>query len=219
MIILIPIRSGSKRIKHKNIFKINQKKRLFEYTLDLINKLNLKDITYISTDSNFVINYCKKNKFNFIKRPKKFATSVSPIEETVIHLQKKLKFNNIETILLLQVTSPLRSVLSTKKFISMSQNLLKKYDTIISVTESKKDIWFWNKNYGQRFLKNEPRNQLIRKSIFEEDGLFYLFKFKNLIKKKSILGSKIFLYKSKENETLDINDKKDLDDFKKRINV
>jgi CMP-N,N'-diacetyllegionaminic acid synthase len=217
MIILIPIRAGSKRLKNKNILKVN-KKRLFEYTFELIDKLKLKSKTFVSTDSQVVIKYCKKKNFNFIIRPKKISKSNSNIEETIKHFKQKIKFQNNTYIFLLQVTSPLRTIQTTKKFLSICVKLKKRFDTFISVIESKKDIWLEKKSRGIRLLKNEPRNQLLRKSIYEEDGLFYFFKYKNILTNKSILGNRVYLFKSKKKEALDINTKKDLEKFKYSLN-
>ena len=217
MIVIVPIRAGSKRLKNKNILKINHK-RLFEYTLELAKKLKLNNNLYVTTDSKTVIKYCKKNQLNFVLRPKKISNSKSPIEESIKHLKNKIKFRSESEILLLQVTSPMRSVSTTKNFLSICNKLKKKYDTFISVIETKKDVWLEEKSYGLRLLKNEPRNQLLRKSIYEEDGLFYFFKYKNIQIYNSIIGKKIYLFKSKESETLDINTKKDLVKFKYLLN-
>lgn len=217
MIILIPIRAGSKRLKNKNILKV-KKKRLFEYTFELIDKLKLKSKTFVSTDSQVVIKHCKKKNFNFIIRPKKISRSNSNIEETIQHFKKKIKFQDNTYIFLLQVTSPLRTIRTTKKFLSICAKLKSKFDTFVSVIETKKDIWLEKQSRGLRLLKNEPRNQLLRKSIYEEDGLFYFFKYKNILINKSIIGNRVYLFKSKKKEALDINTKKDLEKFKYLLN-
>ena len=60
---LIPARGGSKRIKNKNLIKINRKP-LIDYTLNVCKKFKNID-TVISTDNNLIRNHCiKKGFFN-----------------------------------------------------------------------------------------------------------------------------------------------------------
>ena len=90
-VIVIPARSGSKRIKDKNI-KILNNKPLITFLLDKFKKKNLKEKIFVTSDSNkikkIVSNY--KN-INFVKRPKKLASDLSKIEEALIHVINKEK--------------------------------------------------------------------------------------------------------------------------------
>ena len=70
---IIPARGGSKGIKNKNLKKIKGK-TLIEYTISEAKKSKLINDIYVSTDSNKIINIAKKkNKINFIKRPKELS--------------------------------------------------------------------------------------------------------------------------------------------------
>ena len=63
---IIPIKSISKRVKGKNFIKINGKP-IFKYLLDKLNYSNFDEI-YVDSDSKVIENYCRKKKYNFIKR-------------------------------------------------------------------------------------------------------------------------------------------------------
>ena len=56
-------RKNSKRIKNKNIRKINDNE-LINYTIDLAKKIKLIDKIFVSTDSKKIINLAKKKKIN-----------------------------------------------------------------------------------------------------------------------------------------------------------
>ena len=126
VLLFIPARGGSKGIKNKNLSNLNNKS-LISYTFEIAKKLK-KFRTFLSTDSKKIIklglNYGIKD--NYI-RPKKLSGSNSNIIDAVFHgldhLKKKSeKFTHI---LLLQPTSPFRSLKDIKKII----NLFKKKKT------------------------------------------------------------------------------------------
>ena len=70
---IIPARGGSKRIKNKNLIDFNGRP-IIKYTIDNANRSKLFDKIHVSTDSNKILNYLKKNKINTeFKRLKKYA--------------------------------------------------------------------------------------------------------------------------------------------------
>ena len=56
---LIPARSGSKRIKNKNILKIDNKP-IINWTIQTAKNSNIFDVIYVSTDSRKISNIVKK---------------------------------------------------------------------------------------------------------------------------------------------------------------
>ena len=60
-IAIIPARSGSKRIKNKNLLKLKGKKLIF-HTLDQIKKSNMFSKIHISTDSSKIKKIVEKKK-------------------------------------------------------------------------------------------------------------------------------------------------------------
>ena len=69
---IIPARSGSKRIKNKNIVKINNKPIMY-YALDAAKKSKIFDKIHVSTDSKNC-KYCKKIRLsNRFFETKKFS--------------------------------------------------------------------------------------------------------------------------------------------------
>ena len=90
ILIVIPAKGNSTRIKNKNIFNINGKK-LIEFTFDLIKKKKLINNTFVSSNSNIIKEITAKNGFNFIRRPEKLCKSKSSTESAIIHTIDYLK--------------------------------------------------------------------------------------------------------------------------------
>ena len=67
----IPIRKNSKRLKNKNLIKIDGK-YLFEYVLMQLKKQDQR--FYLNTDSEKIIKYAIRNKINYYRRPRNLAT-------------------------------------------------------------------------------------------------------------------------------------------------
>ncbi len=163
-VVIIPARAGSKRLKNKNMLKI-KKKTLVERTIIFSKKIKNIDKIIVSSNDPKVLAYSKKFKnIYFIKRPKNLSTSKSLLIHTVNYLNELFdkKFKNI---LVLQPTSPYRSINSInqnwikfikkrKKFksnvsVSKGNNLLKKKFLI-----KKNHLIFRKENNGVNYEAN-----------------------------------------------------------------
>ena len=93
---LIPARSGSKRIKNKNILKINNKP-IINWTIQTAKNSNIFERICVSTDSLKISNIVKKMgaKVPFL-RPKKYATDKSTDEDVINHFLKYAKKEKIQ---------------------------------------------------------------------------------------------------------------------------
>ena len=87
-LIIIPARSSSQRITNKNLVNINGKPLIY-YTINECKKLKKIADICISTDSNKIINYCKKFKYILIrKRPKKLSSNTTSMNDVILDLIK-----------------------------------------------------------------------------------------------------------------------------------
>ena len=103
---IIPARSGSTRLKNKNLKKINNK-TLVDITIDLAKKskiFNNKNII-LSSDSLKILNIGKKYKIKCLKRSKKNSRSISKADDAISETLKEISAD-YEGIFILQVTSP-----------------------------------------------------------------------------------------------------------------
>ena len=184
-VIIIPARAGSLRLKNKNMLKIKDQ-TLVEKTIIFSKKIKKIDKIIVSSNDPKVLAYSKifKNIY-FIKRPQKLSSSKSLIIDTLIYLNKLFK-EKFENILMLQPTSPYRSLNLVNyhwiKFITKR----KKYRSKISISKAnsseKKKFLVKNKYIILNKKKNDPRN-------YEANGNFFMVNTNFLKKYKKFVVS------------------------------
>ena len=216
----IPARSGSKRLKNKNL-KIFLGHPLIYHTLNFSKKIDISEI-FVSTDSRTILSYCKKMgvKNNYL-RPKKLSGDNSQIKDAILHAINWLAVNQnkkFDAIMLLQPTTPYRDIKEVNKIIKIF--IKNNYDSLATVSKIKaKDHPYFivkiSKNNKWKYLLNRNTNssntQDYPKNYYIDNGQAYLCKLQFLKKyKKFIVKNKTFLFKSKIN-IIDIDD---LEDFR-----
>lgn len=218
---VIPARKGSKRIKNKNLIKINNK-RLIDFTLDNLKKSKLVDYCLLSSDSKATLKLARKYHFiNGNLRPAKYAQDKSTIKELLIYLIKFLKKKKLifDYICLLQPTSPLRR--KNEIDYAIKKIINEKSDSLLSLTKIEDPHPFKLykiKNKKVYFFKNYKYNISSRQSLpdfYMPSGNIYIFKtnFKN-----NIFGKKISFYEIKKKNYLNIDNLDDLLLAKKILN-
>lgn len=209
---IIPARGGSTGIPMKNLRKLRGKPLLY---YSIRSSLNSRFIsrTIVSTDNAKITKYALSQKVEVIKRPKKLANNVAPIEPTMKHvltvLERKEKYRP-DLIVLLHNTSPLR----TSKHIDEAINLLtkKKYDSILSGYRSHQFLWK-EKNGLVYPINYDPAKRPNRQQIkteFIENGAIYVTSYKSFMKTFVRISGKTGMYIMPEDLSVDINDESDL---------
>ena len=89
IILIIPVRMGSKRLKNKNILPI-KKVPMFVYVARKILKSKFKIKLFVSSESSKIKELCKKYDINFLKRPKNLSNSIVEKQEAIVHAIKHL---------------------------------------------------------------------------------------------------------------------------------
>ena len=115
-LLIVPARSGSKRIKDKNIKIINNEPMLV-HSLKIAKKTKLFNKIHLSTDSDKYIKIAKSYGFKTdFKRDKKFCYDNTPVLDAVkMDLKKFLKLGyKFNEICVLSATSPLINFTSLK---------------------------------------------------------------------------------------------------------
>ena len=216
-ITLIPARKGSKSIKNKNRITIRNKP-LIQYTFDQINKskLSLRN-SYVITDDFKVKKIAKKNNINtdYI-RPKSLSSGRTPLLRNILHFidwadTREIKY---DYIVILQPTSPLRSIVDINKSIEIVSK--KKSKCLVSISESLEHPYesiFLNKKNKINFLKNGQnysRRQDFDRNSYFINGAIYITT-KEMIKKNKVIDYSIsdYILMDKMN-SLDLNDYSEL---------
>ncbi len=209
---IIPARGGSKTILNKNIVKLN-KQPLLSYSIQQAKQSKYIDRFIVSSDSETILTVAKKYGSETLLRPKKFARDTSKMDEALHHvlvsLHKKEGYQP-DFIVLLQPTSPLRSVATIDKAITLFVTHARSFDSLTAVCEQDPKIGTITKGvYRAMNRMNMQRQELA--PLYKECGTVFVFKPERILKKKTLYGNKIlpFIIPSKE-EALDINDADDL---------
>jgi CMP-N-acetylneuraminic acid synthetase len=212
-ICIIPARSGSVRIKDKNIYKINNKP-MIAHTIKLLINSNMFSRVIVSTDAkkiaNIAIKYGAEAPF---LRNKRLSNSKSTIKDTIMDAIKKLKSYHCPVHFVVYPTA----ILIEKKDLVHSLKMLNnntKANTVLAVVENnsfyrsfvikKKNeiVWKW-KNFQNKMSQDLPK-------AFMDSGTFFLFKTKSYLKSKDSLTNPILFYEIDKKKGIDVNTKNDL---------
>ena len=223
IIAVITARKNSKSIKNKNMIKINSKP-LIQYSIDICKKSKYVNQTLLSSDSDEIIDYCKKKDLKILfKRPFKYSKDNSTDLEVFTHLINFFIDNNITLpnfFIHVRPTCPIRNPLVFDKAIKyFLNNLNKGYTSLRSISLAKENpykMWQLKNNQLLPLIKNNkyqsvPR-QLIPKTYWQ-NGYIDIVTPKTILK-GSMEGSKILPFII--NETIhDIDYLTDLKNFRK----
>tara|TARA_Y100001970_G_C14214601_1_gene848887 strand:+ start:952 stop:1686 length:735 start_codon:yes stop_codon:yes gene_type:complete len=196
----IPARSGSKGIKNKNIKNLNGKP-LLAWSIEACKKSKyIKDIV-VSTDSQKYAKIAiKYGATKVIIRPKNISGDKSTDYQALTHAIKNLKGLNFKFIAHIRPTTPIRKSKDIDKAILLFSK--KNYTSLRSVHEMPESAYKTFEISKKKLLKpicntkndmdffNKPR-QSFRKT-YAANGLIDIYLKDHLIKKKNLLGKKVF---------------------------
>jgi len=173
-IAIIPARQGSKRIKNKNI-KLFFKKPIIYQTIKILKKSKIFDHIIITSDSNKILNYCKKQGCDIlIKRSKNVSSDKATTHAAIKYTLKKLEITiqNKDKIFCFYPCNPLLQISDIKKSISILKKNKKNYIfTASRNSNSSANSLFLNKYNKVKLIKNKT---ILAKNSFVDAGQFYL---------------------------------------------
>lgn len=204
ILVLIPLRCGSKSILKKNI-KTIAGKPLCAWTLEEAVKSSRINEVYVSTDSE-EISYVVEGLdlgVKVILRPAEFATDEASTESVMLHFMSQIDFDLLVTI---QATSPLLTAEDLDRAIVQFQQ--QQLDSMLSAVRTKR--FFWNDdatpiNYDPL---HRPRRQDFPGTLME-NGAFYITKREILERYQCRLGGKIGIYEMDESTAVEIDEPED----------
>ena len=209
---IILARGGSKGIKNKNLKLIKDKPLIF-WSIKKSLKSKKINYTWVSSDSEKILKYAKKNGALIIKRPKSLSSDTSSSEAAWLHAAEYVEKNGykIDTIVGIQPTSPIRVSKDFDNALDIFHK--KKLDSLFSSTIIN-DFFVWKKNKLGKLTPNynykkRKRRQNI-KDNFLENGSFFIFNKKKFIKYKCRLFGAIGTYDMPKSRSFQIDDFDDL---------
>jgi CMP-N,N'-diacetyllegionaminic acid synthase len=220
IIAFIPARSGSKRIKNKNIIEI-KKKPLLGYSIIEAKKSKIFDRVIVITDSMKYKKIAERYgaEVPFL-RPKKTAMDHSPDLTWLKWIVRKLNLNNDDIFSILRPTNPFRKASTIKRAWKLFKINKRKIDSIRAVEICKQHpgkMWIFKNSKIVPLIKKKINgipyhsNQYkVLPKIYIQNASLEISFVKNITEKNSISGNRILPFFTKNLEGLDINNKEDL---------
>jgi len=216
---LIPARGGSKGLPRKNI-KSLLGKPLIAWTIEQALASKFLDRVIVSTDDKEIAEISKKYGAEIpFMRPKELAENNAKGIEVVLHAIDWFRGNDkrkqYDLIMLLQPTSPLRTIKDIDKAIELL--FLKEAKAIVSVCEVDHHPLWANilpkdgcmKDFIRREVMNKNRQEL---SVFYRlNGAIYLAYCDYIKEQESFFGEKTFSYIMPRERAIDIDNEIDFE--------
>lgn len=209
---IIPARYGSKRLKQKNLLKINNKS-LIELTFNSAKKSNYIDRIVISTESEEIKKSCEKFAKNaVINRPKHLSRDNTKSEKVLIDVIKKIG-KDFYYIILLQPTSPLRTTEDID--IALRKIEKNKFDNLVSICATSEIKNHYVLIVNKFIIKKKNIKDLKKKFII--NGAIYICKKKIFMKNQTFFSKKTGFLKMPKLRSIDIDYSEDYMRTKKLI--
>lgn len=212
---IILARSGSKRIKQKNIQQINSKS-LVEYAIDCC--VETKINTILSSDSDQILEFGRNKPVQLHKRTSDNSTDLSSSESALIEVLSFFDISFETEIVLVPPTNPMRTSIDLLYFLDQWDTHAKPngYDQGFSSLSIKNDFWFEeNQKYlrarDKIFNQIESRRSVERSNLYLETSALYVSSAELIYKGMSIVGSKPYPIELSRYAAFDIDTQIDLD--------
>lgn len=208
---LIPVRSGSLRVKNKNIrpfagsslleIKVKQMKR--------IQALGLIDGVVVNSNCDEMLEIVKRNGAECVKREQRFAMSESRINEVYVDIARHF---DADVMLYVDCTNPLLSDMKLIESLEVYKNRKVDEDTLNSCHYVKEFLWRMDggKSPINYDLSNIPRSQDLP-NIVALNFAINIVPTQQMIEQKSIVGKNPILFLLDEIESVDIDNEIDFE--------
>ena len=196
---LIAVRSGSVRVKNKNIRTFNDS-TLLELKIKQLQSVKEINDVVVNSNSDEMLSIAKNLGAKTVKRDDYYASNTISMSSVFEHMAKNM---DCENILYANCTNPLVSTNSYSDAIRIFLNNTSAYDSLVSCHDIKEFLYLDGKalNYDPM---NQPRSQDLPDVVALNFAISIISK-SDMIKNKNIIGINPYFYKLNEVESLDID--------------
>ena len=206
-LVIIPARAGSKGIPSKNS-KLLAGKPLVSYTLECALDIALPENICVSTNDPEIISITENHGISvpFI-RPDHLANDTATTESVILHALDfyALQGKTYEVVILLQVTSPLRTITHIQEACALYSNAI---DMVVSVKESPKTHLLCKENtegFLEQIIQSNTTRRQDSETVYEYNGAIYILNVQS-IQEKGLAGcTKRIKYCMPEEYSIDID--------------
>ena len=201
VVALIPLRSGSKSIPHKNIRPLAGKP-LFWWTAAACVDSGIFAKVVVSTDSREYGDLVRAHfpQIEILARPAELAADTTSTEAVMLHAADHYAFDVLCTV---QATSPLLAAEDLRR--GWAQLVREGCDSMVSAVRTKRFFW----GTDARPLNYDPAKRPRRQDhdgIFMENGAFYFTRRELLLASRSRLGGKIGIAEMPEDTAVELDE-------------
>lgn len=211
---IIPARGGSKGVPHKNILDINGKP-LIGYSIEVglqAKQMGYIDEVIVSTDDEEIANISKKWGANVpFLRPDYLSNDTAKSVDVMIHAYEFYKDQGIEydALLLLQPTTPLRTVEDIKESLEIFEN--EKVSSLISCYKEEYicDLVSYHKDGNLAIALNEKHNGGGRRQelpdLYVRNGAIYITSVEQMMNNKRVFDDVPAMYVMPKDRSVNID--------------
>jgi len=196
---LIAVRSGSVRVKNKNIRAFNES-TLLELKIKQLQSVKEINDVVVNSNSDEMLSIAKNLGAKTVKRDDYYASNTISMSSVFEDMAKNM---DCENILYANCTNPLVSTNSYSDAIRIFLNNTSAYDSLVSCHDIKEFLYLDGKalNYDPM---NQPRSQDLPNVVALNFAISIISK-SDMIKNRNIIGMNPYFYKLNEVESLDID--------------
>lgn len=218
-IAIIPARSGSKGLPHKNILNLYGKP-LIAWSIEAAIKSKQFDRVIVSTDSKQYGRISELYGAEVIYRDENVSNDNASTYDVLKDLFSRIDISNIDYFVLLQPTSPLRNESHIKEAVTLFEGNYDEYDTLVSVVESHKSselIKPIDESLSLKYFSNDFSNYKRQAyKEYEPNGAIFISKINTYLKVKHFFGAQGLAYIMNQDDSIDIDGR---NDFELAINI
>ena len=196
---LIAVRSGSVRVKNKNIRTFSES-TLLELKIKQLQSVKEINDVVVNSNSDEMLSIAKNLGAKTVKRDDYYASNTISMSSVFEDMAKNM---DCENILYANCTNPLVSTNSYSDAIRIFLNNTSAYDSLVSCHDIKEFLYLDGKALNYDPI-NQPRSQDLPNVVALNFAISIISK-SDMIKNKNIIGMNPYFYKLNEVESLDID--------------
>ena len=198
---VIAARGGSTRVKNKNIRKFHNSS-LLELKIKILKKIKNIEKIYVSSENKKILKLSSKLGAVPIQRDDYYSSNIVSMNEVYKNVVESIPSKHI---LFVHITSPLIQKSTIENCIKKYYEIIKgkKFDSLATVSELQKFIWFKNKPINYK-PSNMPRSQDLP-NYYMLNFAINILKKKLILKNKNIVGKNFYPFFLDEIQSFDID--------------
>jgi hypothetical protein len=202
---LVAVRSGSQRVKNKNIRPFAGSS-LLEVKLNQLKRINLFDEVVVNSNDDSMLDIGSKLGCSVVKREEKYASNSVSMSDVYKNMAEHM---NCDVIAYINVTNPLLEDKTLVKAVETYFDNYHKFDSLNSA-HLVKEFLFKDGLPLNYDLRNQPRSQDLPDIAALNFAINIIGKDK-MIECKNVVGYKPYIYLIDEGEATDIDNQIDFD--------